>query len=225
MNRIEYKSRVDKSAWPRRGPWDREPDKIQWKDEVTSLPCLIVRNSSGALCGYVGVPNTHPLHGKDFDDVQDLKVHGGLTFSRGCADMSRARWAKWREGLFARRDEAKRFPHGETARYFKEWASALEDYDAWLAQGYASYICHVPGEGEPDDVWWFGFDCAHASDFCPGYQRVTEECLRQISSIELDQPTSWGTVVEYRDVAYVTEQCQLLAKQLEALNPKQRPVT
>ncbi len=26
----------DKSAWPR-GPWDIEPDKIQWIDEATDL--------------------------------------------------------------------------------------------------------------------------------------------------------------------------------------------
>src|SRR5437868_461399 len=25
-------------------------------------------------------------------------------------------------------------------------------------------ICHVPQPGEPDDVWWFGFDCNHGYD-------------------------------------------------------------
>ena len=25
-------------------------------------------------------------------------------------------------------------------------------------------VCHVPKPGEPDNVWWFGFDCAHAGD-------------------------------------------------------------
>ncbi len=29
-------------------------------------------------------------------------------------------------------------------------------------------VCHVPKLGEPDDVWWLGFDCAHAWDFRPG---------------------------------------------------------
>src|SRR5438067_12443361 len=28
-------------------------------------------------------------------------------------------------------------------------------------------ICHVPRLGEPDDVWWFGFDCSHAGDLAP----------------------------------------------------------
>ena len=28
-------------------------------------------------------------------------------------------------------------------------------------------VCHVSGPGEPDDVWWLGFDHAHAGDLCP----------------------------------------------------------
>lgn len=28
-------------------------------------------------------------------------------------------------------------------------------------------ICHKPNPGESDDVWWIGFDCAHASDVLP----------------------------------------------------------
>lgn len=30
-------------------------------------------------------------------------------------------------------------------------------------------ICHVPAPGEPDNVWWLGFDCAHSGDLSPGY--------------------------------------------------------
>lgn len=29
------------------------------------------------------------------------------------------------------------------------------------------HVCHVPAPGEPDNVWWFGFDCAHAFDYSP----------------------------------------------------------
>lgn len=28
-------------------------------------------------------------------------------------------------------------------------------------------ICHVPEEGRPADLWWFGFHCAFADDFMP----------------------------------------------------------
>lgn len=57
-------------------------------------------------------------------------------------------------------------------------------------------ICHVPGEGEPEKVWWFGFDCAHLYDLSPGTK----------------MPIFDGEV--YRNLNYVKEECQRLAAQL-----------
>ena len=82
METIEYRNVVDKSEWLR-GPWDDEPDKKQWKDETTGLPCLIVRGPSGALCGYVGVTEGHPFFQRNYSDL-DLEAHGGLTFASSC---------------------------------------------------------------------------------------------------------------------------------------------
>ena len=79
MEETEHK--VDKSEWPR-GPWDHEPDKVIWKHD--GFDCMIVRNSLGNLCGYVGVKEGHPWFGKDYNDV-DAEVHGGLTYSDYCA--------------------------------------------------------------------------------------------------------------------------------------------
>lgn len=81
MKTLEWTT-IDKSSWPR-GEWDSEPDKKQWLDEATGLPCLIVRGPSGALCGYVGVPDGHPLFEKDYSSA-DVSVHGGLTFADHC---------------------------------------------------------------------------------------------------------------------------------------------
>lgn len=74
-----------KRTWPV-GPWHHEPDKIEWRDEVTGLPCLIVRGSTGVLCGYVGVDRAHPLYGVEYDDprVDTIAVHGGLTYANMC---------------------------------------------------------------------------------------------------------------------------------------------
>jgi len=66
------------------GPWRDEPDKAQWVDEATDLDCLAVRNPLGAWCGYVGVPPGHPWHGRDYMDIDNLNVHGGLTFAAMC---------------------------------------------------------------------------------------------------------------------------------------------
>lgn len=75
---------IDKRTWPR-GPWDHEPDKLQWQDEATGLVCLIDRKEHlGIFCGYVGVPSGHPLHGKDVDQLPDLDTHGGINFAGSC---------------------------------------------------------------------------------------------------------------------------------------------
>lgn len=67
------------------GPWCDEPDKIQWIDETTDLDCLIVRAvTTGALCGYVGVPPGHPWHGMDAFKIP-AHAHGdGLNYGSLC---------------------------------------------------------------------------------------------------------------------------------------------
>lgn len=70
------------------------------------------------------------------------------------------------------------------------------DYEAWITKIREGGVCHVVEAGEPDDVWWFGFDCAHCDDFAPG--------------------ANWSLgEAHYRNVAYVTEECQKLALQLQ----------
>lgn len=178
MKTIEYKNIVDKSEWGR-GYWENEPDKVQWLDEASGLPCLIVRGPLGAWCGYVGVPEGHPKHGQEYDDV-GADVHGGLTFARGCADHSRDAWEKWRSRWPSWAEEAKQFPVGDSARRIKEWAGCQDSYDAWNERMVSRAVCHLPEPGEPDRVWWFGFDCAHLGDIIPGmdnrYGSSYEDC-------------------------------------------------
>jgi hypothetical protein len=65
-------------------PWENEPDQKGW--EAHGLPCAIRRNECrGHLCGYVGVPKTHPLHGVSYREPE-VDVHGGLTYSEIKAD-------------------------------------------------------------------------------------------------------------------------------------------
>lgn len=155
MEQREYTTH-DRSGWDS-GPWDGEPDKVQFVDEATKLPCLAVRNHSGAWCGYVGVPPEHKHFGKGYNDV-DYDVHGGLTFADKCQPSS---------------DES----HG---------------------------ICHVPAPGEPDHVWWFGFDCNHCDDFAPGMHF-------RLKSLGHDFRIPGE---EYRTLDYVKAQCAKLAAQL-----------
>ena len=160
MKKIEYRY-IDKSKWIT-DPIDEflsEPDKVQYMDEETGMPCLIVRGPSGALCGYVGVPESHPLFGKDYDELYNyenekgvsIDVHGGLTFADKCHP---------REGGLG--------------------------------------ICHAPDKGESDNVWWFGFDCAHCGDLVPAYDSIHRGGI-------------------YRTIAYVENQIKYLARQLNAV--------
>lgn len=168
MKTLEYHTE-DKSAWGA-GPWMNEPDKRQWQDPTTGLPCLIVRNRFGALCGYVGVAPGHPFYGIEYSEClhhcgEDfcehspssvLEVHGEITYAAPCQS-----------------DE----------------------------QDVGRTICHLPEPGEAHDLWWFGFDCAHAGDVCPGLPQI------------LPFLTFPGD--EYRDLAYVEAEVTRLAAQLQ----------
>ncbi len=65
-------------------------------------------------------------------------------------------------------------------------------------------ICHVPEPGEPDDVWWVGFDCVHSGDWHPPSYKRTGTYDRELPS--------YGEA--YRDIEYVKRQVESLAEQL-----------
>lgn len=211
METIEYRT-VDKSSWGD-GPWAAEPDKRQWLDEATGLPCLIVRGPSGALCGYVGVPRGHPCHGKHYDAVyeivEDLDIHGGLTFSDLCAEApTRESWERFKERGMRARDEAKRYPKGDSAEFLRTRLLELENYGAYVTWCEASKVCHRVGGDEDDHVWWLGFDCAHLGDYTPKYASLGRS-LR-----ESDET--------YKDLAYVESEVRKLAQQLKKAAPPQK---
>ena len=51
----------------------------EWTTEA-GLKAQVIASPMGHRCGYVGVPEGHPMYGKHYDDV-NVDVHGGLTFS------------------------------------------------------------------------------------------------------------------------------------------------
>ena len=69
------------------------------------------------------------------------------------------------------------------------------------------HICHVPKKGEPDNVYWFGFDHAHAWDYSP-----YKSSLAKQNHIFDKMPDE-----EYRDIEYVTKGVKSLAEQLKAM--------
>lgn len=71
-------------------------------------------------------------------------------------------------------------------------------------EGTGPRVCHIPEPGQPDRVYWLGFDCAHSGDKRP----ATDE--RQLQ-IERKYPIS-GDI--YRDFDYVKAETGRLAQQL-----------
>ena len=161
MKIIEYNT-IEKAGWGP-GAWQDEPDKVQWPDESTGMPCLAVRNHIlGHWCGYVGVDVNHPWYGKDFDRCSGLRtllLHP-VDFCDVCSDGDQA-----------------------------------------------ESICHIPGEGEPDQVWWFGFACGHLYDYSPGFVAGLSNRYR-------------GPAFDpghYRTLDFVKDECAKLAGKLTAV--------
>ena len=88
----------------------------------------------------------------------------------------------------------------------------------WFNRGYSEIeSCEVHGgltysgrspliiQGVVTD-WWIGFDCSHAGDLCP-----------EIAKLRVTGPPPFSET--YRDLAYVTAECDKLAAQAAAADP------
>lgn len=61
------------------GEWIGEPDRLEFT--VHGFMCKIERIAGlGHLCGYIMVEDTHPWYAKDYNELSDVDVHGGLTY-------------------------------------------------------------------------------------------------------------------------------------------------
>lgn len=81
----------NKASWPR-GPWDDEPDEAFWTDAATGFPCQARRGPLGQWNGYVGVSPGHRFYDTESDELCDLEVHGGVTFSGTWSDDDLFHW-------------------------------------------------------------------------------------------------------------------------------------
>lgn len=82
-------------------------------------------------------------------------------------------------------------------------------------------ICHVSAPGEPDNVFWFGFDCHHGGDFGPGMHAMFRKHGDPFGQPEYDdaQAATSGQYVDvYRTLDYVQAETNRLADQLAALH-------
>lgn len=77
-------------------------------------------------------------------------------------------------------------------------------------------ICHRPKPGEPEDVWWLGFDCAHWNDVMPGVEGLKKEVLKASPFATSPLAASWSPT--YKTLGFVRAEVEGLA--LQALEAK-----
>ena len=59
----------------------KKPDRILEDGFIRGYEYIIAHNNLGYRCGYVLLPVDHPWYGLDYSKLDNVIVHGGLTFS------------------------------------------------------------------------------------------------------------------------------------------------
>lgn len=162
---------------------------VEQEFEHAGYKCVVTFCDMGHRCGYVGIPSTHPLYGKDYSDYLEIK----------------------KEDIEGR----------EVSGIIPLFCACLDKDERIQIDAY--FQCHggitYSGGGEKSEypieseLWWFGFDCAHAGDEkdfnalmekFPQNQNYTRQMMRyQIG----------GETV--RSLEYVQDECRNLAEQLK----------
>jgi hypothetical protein len=179
-----------KAAWGP-GPWQSEPDHLEWKDERTGLECRIIRNMIfGNLCGYVGVPPSHPYFGWDRSD--DIKLAPGDLETSTVDDI----------GVF---DALVYAMQGGPERGTIPLSMTLKAHHGitWSGQ--------LPTDDDAAGFWFFGFDCGHAWDVTPAMDGL----FKRYKMGEHPIPNR-----KYRDIEYVKREVTSLAFQLKQMETR-----
>lgn len=166
---------------------------IEREFEHAGYKCVVLFQLMGHRCGYVGIPDTHPLYKKYYSSYLDIKKS--------------------------------EIGDREVSGVFQLFLACLDDDERIQIDAY--FQCHggitYSGGGKgsrypiESDLWWFGFDCAHAGDgkdLRLAYKKFPNERERIFKMIELEKrfPIR-GEVV--RTEEYVAAECRRLAEQLK----------
>lgn len=191
-----HRFRVPKARWGD-GPWQREPDRVDFVH--AGLHCVILRNLhvTGSLNGYVGVPPSHPWWGKEEDEC--------LATPR--CEPSSEHDATW-TGPFAR------LLAGHVAWYCDHTIQSMIDVHGGI--NWASPTIGSTKRAHRD-LWWFAFDTGHSGDLSP----MMEATLRELWLAQDTSGRQWaqhqrvmGEYQTYKDLAYVRHEVESLAAQL-----------
>ena len=149
--------------------WETEVDEVEGENVY-----ILRHKDLLSLCGYEGVPKNHPWFGKGYSEavivepeVRDKEIDKISPIALLLA-------------AGANLDESE----------------MPIDCIIQVHGGITYSADHRPGK-EPDELWWFGFDCSHSGDLAPGLDSLLN-----------------GT---YRNLEFVKQECRSLMKQLMAV--------
>ncbi len=169
--RTTIPDKYDRSHWQDSGPWVNEPDRVEWSR--AGLPCLMLRNRSGAWCGYVAVPPGHPLHGLAYGD--ESPVLGAMLEARKGKPLGSEPGMGVMLAVLT-----------GNARATPELAFEVHGGITFARASGGSW---THPEAAPD-AWWFGFDCAHSGDADPlgrydfgGFYRNEAYAMRETQNL------------------------------------------
>jgi hypothetical protein len=187
------------------GPWDNEPDFMEFVHKDTGYTIVIRRNGVGALCGYVGIDEDHLLHRRRYQDClhEDAYLPTEEQIIEG---------TKWLNGFTDDGFSFPEAPHSMKEVVVKQYSETLhcpEGYDKGHCDHRLDSQFEVHGgitftdfmvKSPVSDLskWYIGFDCAHLGDKSP--------TLEKYASRENDV---------YRDISYVLDEATNLANQIK----------
>jgi hypothetical protein len=164
--------------------------KIEKVGESYGLKFVVLGTGMGHRCGYVGIPESHPLFGHGYG-----KPHQALRLQKDESVGKRGILA-----LVCRdKDEAER--QGESPDCFFDVHGGI----TFSGNGEKGY----PMES-PNNLWWFGFDCGHCDD-APDPELMDEETRL------LKEKYGHREHGEIRSLDYVVSECNNLARQLSTI--------
>lgn len=147
-----------------RGPWNKEAEKIAFRDSATGYSCIIRRSpQTGALEGFVAISPNHPLFNFSNGAVESVGItaYGGVNYARACEDGA------------------------------PEWFSICHvvHHDTSTIAGGKS-----GDSGHPDPLWWIGFSCDQPGDILPNHPGTVAMSSSPLSlaspAHQPNQPTS-----------------------------------
>lgn len=133
-----------------RDEWLNEPATKSFKDEASGYEIQITRGPGGHLCGYVGVPGSHPFFGKNYNDT--VAVPSEVAARSIDVDKVGA------INIFCAALKADDLAKGEI-----DMVLAVDVHGGLTYSGERAPSSEIKG------LWWLGFDCAHAGDLSPEY--------------------------------------------------------